>query len=157
VLEAERAVVAQVRSAFAGWKAAREVIATAQAGIEANRGSVTGVRVEEQMGARTILELLDAEQELLNAEVTLVTGRRDAYAAGFALLAAMGKAEARDLGLDGGGLYDLMANYDRVRNRFYDSTTDRESPVEATATGAVPPQDARVTRPLGPPAPALPQ
>ena len=157
VLEAERAVVAQVRSAFAGWQAAEEVIATARTGVEANRQSLEGVRAENQMGARTILDLLNAEQELLNAEVTLVTARRDAYVAGFALLAAMGKAEARDLGLDGGALYDPMAHYDRVRNRSYDFAIDHEPPVEATPTVAVPVQDATVTRPLGPPAPVVPR
>ena len=42
------------------------------------------------------LARLNAEQELLNSQVTLVTARRDAYVAGFAVLAAMGRAEAKD-------------------------------------------------------------
>ena len=46
--------------------------------------------------------MLNAEQELLNSQVLLVTARRDAYVAGFELLNAMGQAEAEDLNLDGG-------------------------------------------------------
>ncbi len=43
---------------------------------------------------------------------------------GFTLLAAMGRAEARDLGLDGGVLYDPQANYDRVRGKWFDWDDD---------------------------------
>jgi outer membrane protein len=64
--------------------------------------------------------VLNAEQELLNSEVQLVTARRDAYVAGFALLNAMGRAEAEDLGLDGGPLYDPLSNYNRTRDRRSD-------------------------------------
>ena len=45
----------------------------------------------------------------------LVTARRDAYVAGFPLLDAMGQAEAKDLNLDGGPLYDPTVNYNRVQ------------------------------------------
>ena len=57
--------------------------------------------------------MLNAEQELLNSQVLLVTARRDAYVAGFQLLNAMGMAEAEDLNLDGGPLYDPTINYER--------------------------------------------
>ena len=51
----------------------------------------------------------------------LVTARRNAYVAGFSLLAAMGRAEARDLGLaEEGVLYDPVANYDSVSGRIWD-------------------------------------
>ena len=56
------------------------------------------MRAENSVGNRTILNILDAQQELLRAQVQLVTARRNAYVAGFSLLAAMGRAEARDLG-----------------------------------------------------------
>jgi outer membrane protein len=82
--------------------------------------------------------------------VTLVTARRDSYVAGFALLAAMGQAEANDLGLDGGPLYDPVANYNRVRRRFNDRGRDPEPTAVATSTAQTPAQDATVTRPLDP-------
>ena len=67
-----------------------------------------------------MLDVLNAEQELLNSQVALVTARRDAYVAGFQLLNAMGQAEADDLGLDGGPLYDPLGNYRRVAGNWND-------------------------------------
>jgi outer membrane protein len=79
-----------------------------------------------------------------------VTARRDAYVAGFALLAAMGQAEAQDLGLEGGPLYNSAENYNEVRGRFSDFG-DRPAPTAISpSTSGVPPQDAAVTRRLDP-------
>ena len=146
----ERQVIAQARSAYAIWRASQEVITSAEAAVEANKLSLEGVRAENSVGNRTIIDILNAEQELLNSQVTLVTARRDAYVAGFALLAAMGRAEADDLGLDGGPLYDPTANYRRARASWSDWNDDpAPRPVAAPTTG-VPAQDAIVRRALDP-------
>ncbi len=76
--------------------------------------------------------------------MTLVSARRDAYVAAFTLLAAMGKAEAQDLGLDGGALYDPQLNYERVRNKIWDWDQDPAPVPQATSTVNTPAQDARV-------------
>lgn len=68
--------------------------------------ALEGVRAENAVGTRNVLDVLNAEQELLNSRVQLVTAERDAYVAGFTLLAAMGRAEARDLNLFGGTLFE---------------------------------------------------
>jgi outer membrane protein len=146
----ERAVISQSRSAFAVYRSSRQVIASAQTAVDANKLSLEGVRAENSVGTRTILDILNAEQELLNSQVTLVTAQRDAYVAGFALLASMGRAEARDLGLDGGTLYDPVANYVRVRGRFNDFAGDGMPDPVAPSTAATPAQDAVVRRPLDP-------
>jgi len=112
-IAAERNVIAQTRAAFASWKAFERA-------VEANTLSLEGVRAENSVGNRTILNILNAEQELLNSQVQLVTAKRNAYIAGFTLLAAMGRAEARDLGLDSGALYDPRADYDKVKNSLND-------------------------------------
>lgn len=147
---AERQVVAQVRSAYAVWQSSQEVIASAESAVRANSLSLEGVRAENSVGTRTVLDILNAEQELLNSQVTLVTARRDAYVAGFALIAAMGNAEARDLGLDGGSLYDPVANYNRVRHRINDWGGDGEPAPVAGTTAGTPAQTAAITRPLDP-------
>ncbi|MDY0957083.1 MULTISPECIES: TolC family outer membrane protein [unclassified Sphingomonas] len=144
----ERQVVAQVRSAYAVWQSSQEVILSAESAVRANSLSLEGVRAENSVGTRTVLDILNAEQELLNSQVTLVTARRDAYVAGFALIAAMGNAEARDLGLDGGSLYDPVANYKRVRNRISDWGGDGEPAPVASTTAGTPAQTAAITRPL---------
>ncbi|RZM33119.1 MAG: hypothetical protein EOP67_24070, partial [Sphingomonas sp.] len=124
VTATERNVIAQARSAFAIWRSSEQVIQSSETAVNANKLSLEGVRAENSVGTRTILDILNAEQELLNSQVTLVTARRDAYVAGFALLAAMGQAEARDLGLDGGVLYDPVANYNRVAAEIPDLAAD---------------------------------
>jgi outer membrane protein len=146
----ERAVVSQTRSAYAIWQSSQQVIASSEAAVNANKLSLEGVRAENSVGTRTILDILNAEQELLNSQVTLVTARRDAYVAGFALIAAMGNAEARDLGLDGGSLYDPTINYQRVRGRIGDFGGDGEPTPIAETTRSTPAQTAIVNRPLDP-------
>jgi outer membrane protein len=66
--------------------------------------------------------------------VALVTARRDAYVAGFQLLNAMGQAEAQDLGLEGGPLYDPLGNYRRVASDWSDWAGERRPGVVATRT-----------------------
>jgi outer membrane protein len=141
VIAAERSVVQQVRSAFAAWKSSQEVIRSAEAAVSANTLSLEGVRAENSVGNRTILDILNAEQELLNSQVQLVSARRDAYVAAFTLLAAMGQAEARDLNLDGVTLYDPAENYRRVRHKIWDYDADPAPKTIATRTVDTPSQN----------------
>lgn len=130
----ERSVVAITRSAFSSYQAATAAIASNQVAVEANELALEGARAENSVGTRTILDVLNAEQELLNSQVLLVTARRDQYVAGFQLLNAMGQAEADDLGLDGGALYDPLGNYRRVAGDWNDWSSDRRHDPVATST-----------------------
>jgi outer membrane protein len=141
---AERAVIATVRAAYASWQATSEIIISTQTAVDAATLSLEGVRAENSVGNRTILDILNAEQELLQARSRLVTARRNAYVAGFALLAAMGKAEARDLGIDGGVLYDPETNYNRVRRAWSDWSSDPAPTAKSTRTVDTPAQDGSV-------------
>ena len=143
-LDAERAVVADSRSAFATWQASQRVIDAAQRGVDANTRVLSGLRAEVTAGLRPLLDRLNAEQELLNAEVTMVTARRDAYVAGFALLAAMGRAEAQDLNFDAAILYDPSVYYERVHRRVFQFERDPDPQAVGTGTFDTPPQDATV-------------
>jgi outer membrane protein len=140
----ERDVIAQARAAYSTWMAANEVIASTQTAVDAAALSLEGVRAENTVGNRTILDILDAEQELLDANVRLVDARRVAYVAGFTLLAAMGKAEAKDLNLDGGVLYDPEQNYRRVRGKIFDFDDDPNPTPQATRTVDTPAQDGEI-------------
>ena len=146
----ERSVIASVRSAWSSWKAANDIIALNQTAVDAAALSLEGVRAENTVGNRTILNILDAEQELLRAQVQLVAARHNAYVAGFNLLAAMGKAEAKDLGLDGGALYDPQVNFDRVKGNVWDWAHDPEPKPQATRTVDTPAQDATIPAQLLP-------
>lgn len=149
VVEVERLVIADARATFARYDAAVETIASAEQAVAANRLALEGTRAENTVGTRNVLDVLNAEQELLNSEVLLVTARRDAYVAGFALLNAMGRAEMRDLGLDGGALYDPVANYDRVRGKAWDWSDDKAPVTQATRT-VDPATDSRIQGPVTP-------
>jgi outer membrane protein len=143
-IAAERDVIAQTRAAYASWRASLEVIASSERAVSANELSLEGVRAENTVGNRTILDILNAEQELLNSKVQLVTARRNAYVAGFTLLAAMGRAEARDLGLEGGPLYDPSEYYARVENAWSDWSSSPDPTLKATRTIDTPPQTAEI-------------
>ncbi len=134
VIQVERGIVAQTRSSYAFWQASNAVIKSSEKAVSANKLALEGVRAENSVGTRTILDILDAQQELLNTEVTLVSAKRDAYVAGFRLLASMGQAEARNLGLDSGSLYDPTINYNRVEKIIWDWQKDPEPTVAATRT-----------------------
>ncbi|CCA94421.1 TolC family outer membrane protein [Novosphingobium sp. PP1Y] len=140
----ERQVIAQVRSAYTSWVASNDLIRSTQVAVDAAKLSLEGVRAENTVGNRTILDILNAEQELLNAEVQFVTAKRNAYVAGFSLLAAMGRAEARDLNLDGGILYDPELNYERVRGKVFDWDDDPAPVAQSTRTVDTPLQDGEI-------------
>jgi len=141
----ERDVIAQTRAAYSSWLAAQELITSTQIAVDAARLSLEGVRADNSVGNRTVLDILHAEQELVSAQVRLVTARRNAYVAGFSLLAAMGKAEARDLGLEGGPLYDPEVNYRRVRGKWFDWENDPRPTAQSTRTVDTPVQDGEIS------------
>jgi outer membrane protein len=145
VIASERQIIAETRSTWSNWQAANAVIKSAQAAVEAAELSLEGVRAENSIGNRTIIEVLNAEQELVQARAQLVTARRNAYVAGFNLLALMGKAEARDLNLDTEGvLYDPTINARRVSSKMWDWDRDPEPAPKSTRTVDIPPADATI-------------
>lgn len=162
-IETERFVIANTRAAFATYRAALEAIKSNEIAVAANQLALEGVRAENTVGTRNVLDVLNAEQELLNSEVQLVTVRRDAYVAGFALLNAMGRAEADDLGLDGGPLYDPVVHYDQtVRRRSDWNDGERRGPASTRTIPAgetspieefIGPIDPRTQQPVQPAVP----
>jgi outer membrane protein len=143
VVGTERAVVQTARAAFAAYDASQREIQAQTVAVQANQLALEGARAEQTVGTRTVLDVLNAEQELLNSQVALVTAKRDAYVDGFQLLNAMGQAQAQELGLDGGPLYDPLGNYRRVANNWNDWASDPTHVPVATRT--VSPQEMPVT------------
>lgn len=141
-IEVERDIISQVRAAYASWQASLQAIDSNQKAVSATELALEGVKAENSVGSRTVLDILNAEQEALNARVQLVTAKRDAYVAAFTLIAAMGHAEARDLGLDPQSLYDPNINFRRVRNKLFDFDFDPRPKQVATPTVGSPSQDA---------------
>ncbi|MFP4275011.1 MAG: TolC family outer membrane protein [Paracoccaceae bacterium] len=99
---------AQVRVAQAALEASERQISAAQVAFE-------GVREEAKLGARTTLDVLNAEQELLDARAGQISANADEYIAAYALLAAMGLMTADHLNL-GVQRYDPSMYYNLVKD-----------------------------------------
>jgi outer membrane protein len=102
-LDLERNVSSRTRAAYAEWTAARAVVEASRQAVAANQQALEGVRLENAVGTRTILEILNAEQELRDAQIQLATAERDHAVASVAILAAMGKARPGSLNFAASG------------------------------------------------------
>jgi len=79
--------------------------------------ALEGVRQEYMVGSRSTIDVLNAEQEVINARINLVVAEHDQVLASYELLAAVGKLTARNIGLSG-PYYDVEENYDRVKGKW---------------------------------------
>jgi outer membrane protein len=112
--ETRRAVVAQVTRAWGDHLAAQRVIESSQKQLRANELAFEGVQEEQKVGLRTTLDVLNAQQELLNAQLAVVSAERDAYVAAHAVLSSMGRLDAEALSVNS-PLYDPDEHRQRVR------------------------------------------
>jgi outer membrane protein len=111
----------QVQSAIAqAWgqlEAAKAQINATQAQVTAAEVALNGVREEARVGQRTTLDVLNAQQDLVNARVALVTAQRDRVVASYTLLAAVGSLSPQILGLKI-EVYDPVVHYQQVRDAW---------------------------------------
>jgi len=104
-----------VGNAFAGIEVAAAQIAATDRQIEAASIAYEGVKEEAKLGARTTLDVLNAEQELLDARAARITALADLQIANYSLLSAMGLLTAEYLNL-GIPTYDPEGYYNAVKN-----------------------------------------
>lgn len=109
-----RTVLQQVTQSWNQLIAARANIGSTAEQVRAARIAAEGTRQEQQVGLRTTLDVLNAEQELRNAELSQVSARRDEYVAAASVLSAMGRLEARNL-IPTEPRYDPKANFRKLR------------------------------------------
>ena len=115
--DARRTAVNQFVSAWETYQAAKSTIASTRAQIRSNQIALEGVQREAIVGSRTTLDVLNAEQTLLNSRVTLVQNLANFVTASYSVAAAVGRLTARDLNLNV-PLYDETAYYNAVRDRW---------------------------------------
>jgi outer membrane protein len=97
--------------------AAKAQIQAAQAQVTAAEIALNGVREEARVGQRTTLDVLNAQQELVNARVALVTAQRDRVVASYTLLAASGRLAVQILRLPV-PVYDAVIHYHQIRDAW---------------------------------------
>lgn len=103
-------------------EAARAQIIASQAQVDAAETALNGVREEARVGQRTTLDVLNAQQELLEARVNLITAQRDRVVASYLVVQAMGRLNSRALGL-AVNHYSPKIHYDQVKDLWGGLTT----------------------------------
>ena len=131
--EIEQARAETEANATAAWSrliAARAQLRSDEVQVDAARVALNGVREEEKVGQRTLLDVLNAEQEYLDAQVAMIETRHDLVVAGYALLASMGRLTAEHLALDT-EVYDAKAHYLEVADKWIGTTIADEERARA--------------------------
>ena len=124
VQEARVRVRANVISSWGQLEAARALLVSARAQVRANRTALNGVREEEKVGQRTVLDVLDAEQELLDSHVGLVETRRGLVVAAYTLISSVGRLTVGKLGV-AVPVYDAEEHYRSVKHKWFGLGTRR--------------------------------
>ena len=114
---ARRAVAENEIRAWRQLDSSRSRVTSFEAQVRANEVALNGVRQEALVGSRTTLDVLNAEQELLNAQVSLVQARHDVQVAYYGVLAGIGRLTARTLALPV-EYYDEERYYNEVGSRW---------------------------------------
>ncbi len=113
----ERTAVQNAIQSWETYTAARAAAASTRSQIRANEIALEGVQREAIVGSRTTLDVLNAQQSLLNSRVTLVQNLAQLVNASYQVAAAIGRLTARDMHLKV-PLYDETAYYKAVKDRW---------------------------------------
>ncbi|WP_096702121.1 TolC family outer membrane protein [Magnetospirillum sp. 15-1] len=131
-IEADQARRDAIETGTKAWEtlqAARAQANSYQSQIKASELALAGVREESKVGSRTILDVLNAEQELFDARVNLVKAQRDVLAAAYQVKSALGQMTAQGLNLPV-EVYDPTKHYDDVRGQWFGNGIDNDKGYE---------------------------
>lgn len=108
----------QISSAWAAYRSAREGVEANRAVVEAARLALSGVIEERNVGQRTTLDVLNQQAEVIDAQIALATDEHDVVVNSYAILNAIGRLTAQDLGLEV-TRYDPKEHYDAVKDKWF--------------------------------------
>ena len=124
-MSAQRAAVSSITGSWESMVANDARIKALEDQVEANKIALDGVKKEESLGNRTVLDVLDAYQTLLNSQVEVVKARREYYLAAMQVMQAMGKLTAKNLKLNV-DLYNSKKYYKDTRNKWLSTSADKD-------------------------------
>ncbi len=127
----QRQIESEAASDAATLRSATEALAAESEQVAAARIAAEGVKQERMAGTRTVLDELDAEQELLNAQVQLVRADEAEKMARFKLSAAVGNLKLSTLNITTVPTYDPAQNYNHVRSCIIGCLTKTSTTLEA--------------------------
>ena len=122
-LQAVRDALQAATQQFQALTTAQAQLESLQAQMRAAEIALEGVKQEALVGSRTVLDVLNAEQELLNAQVSFVKAQHDAVVASYNLKSAVGELTAENLKLPV-EIYDPVKHYDRARNNWFGTSVE---------------------------------
>ena len=114
IIDGKRKIRSYVKKSFAEYNASKLRISATEKQAKATEIALEGVKQEFQLGTRTTLDILDAEQEYLDARVSFVTAKNDSNTSLFQLFYYLGTLTPENLNMDI-KKYDPNKNYKRVR------------------------------------------
>jgi len=115
--EARRAVQSNLVGAWQGLKTSEAQIVAFNEEVDANQIALEGTQREADVGERTVLDVLDAEQALFQSQINLAVAQRDTVVASYALKSALGELTAQDLALPV-TYYDVYLYYREARENW---------------------------------------
>jgi outer membrane protein len=121
---AAKALVVQQWSQLQGARAQREANL---AQIKSSKTAVDGVKAEEKVGNRTITEILDAQRELLQAQIQLERTKRNILVGAYGTISAIGRLSLSELGTTA-PVYDPEAHYAETQNRWIGTDITLDDP-----------------------------
>lgn len=125
LMQAHRDVIESAEAAWDKLISTRARLESLETQISAAEIALDGVKREAEVGSRTVLDVLDAEQELLNAKIALVQTRRDELIDIFTLKVALGQMTAKNLDLDV-QFYNPIDHYKEVRNLWIGTSSSED-------------------------------
>ncbi|MDB2682660.1 TolC family outer membrane protein [Alphaproteobacteria bacterium] len=123
-IEAKRQVRQNITESWENWQTAKSEISSRGAQVKASAIAEEGVKKEAELGSRTVLDTLDAQQEHLDARVALITAQRNEIVAKFQLLEAIGILTPQTLGFDG-KTFDYEEHLNDIKWKIFDTNVDR--------------------------------
>ena len=115
LVESKRLIKKEIKTAFAEYESSLSRIISTQKQVDANEIALEGVKIEFELGTRTNLDVLDAERERLDSQVSLINAKNDSMLSRFFLLLNIGELTPEKLSLPINS-YDPKRNYNKVRN-----------------------------------------
>ncbi len=116
--DAQAGVAAAAKTAWEQHQSAKRRVRMIKAQVASARAAAKGVKLEREIGDRTVLDELNAQQEIVSANVALEVARYELRITEYTLLASVGRLTAKALGLPT-GLYNAMANTRRVDRKVF--------------------------------------
>jgi outer membrane protein len=121
-LDARSRIGEAVRAAWATLLSARARTKADEDAVEAGEKALEGIRTEQRHGRRSVIAVLDADRELVEARIRLLRTTRDLFVSAYALIRSTGRLTVAELA-PGSSTYDPETHYRQVRNMWWGTST----------------------------------